>query len=92
VFQSLAPEVGVLENLLLEGVGAEALQRILDQQLQDELLPALDWLLCLVFGEHNRVELDERFRHLGAQVRLEGIHTVLGFVEEAAENPEGRRW
>ena len=83
-------EVGVLEELFLEGVGAESLERVLDKQVEDEGLQVLLWRF-LVIGEHDRVLLDERFGDLGFEVCAEGVQAVLKLVQETAEDPERRR-
>ena len=68
----------MVQNLLLEGVRAQALQGILDKQLQNELLPAFARLLSLVLWEHDWVELDKHLRHLHFQMSLERINSILG--------------
>ena len=68
---------------MLEGVRAESLQWVLDEQRENQLgkLP----LRCLnVFREHYRVGDDEAFDHLGLQMRPEGVEAEAGLVEHAA--------
>ena len=79
----------MLQQLFLVGIGAQPLQRVLDQQVQDQVLIQLV-RRRLILREDARVEFYVHFSDLGFQVGDEGIDAKARLVEEAAQDPERR--
>lgn len=80
----------MVKHFFLERVRSEALERILDQEGEDERSPGLRRRV-LILWEHARVEHNELLLHNGLQVCLEGIEAKLSFKHQTAEHPEGCR-
>ena len=66
------------------------MQRVLDQQVQDQVLVQLVGRR-LILREDARVEFYVHFSDLGFEVCHEGICAVARLVEQAAQDPERRR-